>query len=265
MRKSEGYIVITGASAGIGWAAAKAFAARGRDLILIARRGDRLERLRQEIAACFPAVDVVPLTADLSCGEAVVETYARTKEYPLWAWINNAGRGHYGSVGEQDLEGTQRLLRLDIEAVTLFSTLFVRDYREVEGAQLINVSSSGGYTIVPNAVTYCAAKFYVSAFTEGLDRELRASGAKLRAKVFAPAATKTEFGQVASHASQYDYDAHFPRYHTSAEAAALLLALYDGEQTVGLVDRETFAFQLEAPRLPYAGSGQDGRGRAPKD
>lgn len=69
------------------------------------------------------------------------------------------------------------------------ATLFVRDFSEVDGAQLINVSSCGGYVVVPNTVTYCAAKFYVSAFTEGLARELIEKGAKMRAKVFAPAAT----------------------------------------------------------------------------
>ena len=89
------------------------------------------------------------------------------------------------------------------------SSLFVRDYKEAEGAQLINVSSAGGYTIVPTAVTYCAAKFYVSTFTEGLAWELKETGAKMRAKVLAPAATKTEFGMVANNASEYDYDKSF--------------------------------------------------------
>lgn len=258
MQNNKGYTVITGASAGIGRETAKAFAARGGDLILIARREDRLESLRQEITDRFPRVDVVLQRADLACAEEAVQAYERARAYPLRTWINNAGMGHYGSVGEQDLRKVQGLLRLDIEAVTLLSTFFVRDHRDVEGAQLINVSSSGGYTVVPNAVTYCAAKFYVSAFTEGLDRELKASGAKLRAKVFAPAATETEFGQIASGVARYDYGAHFPRYHTSAEAAAFLLALYDGNHTVGLVDRETFAFRLEEPRFRWAGGGQRG-------
>ena len=70
----------------------------------------------------------------------------------------------------------------------------------------INISSSGGYTIVPTAITYCATKFYVSTFTEGLAWELIESGATMRAKVLAPAATQTEFGKKANNVEQYDYD-----------------------------------------------------------
>ena len=70
---------------------------------------------------------------------------------------------------------------MNVEALTGFSSLFVRDFKDTEGTQLINISSCGGYTIVPNAVTYCAAKFYVSAFTEGLAWELKAAHAKMQA------------------------------------------------------------------------------------
>ena len=63
------------------------------------------------------------------------------------------------------------MLRLNIISLTLLSHLFVRDYKR-KPAQLINISSVGGYSIVPNVVTYCASKFFVSAFTEGLHREL---------------------------------------------------------------------------------------------
>ena len=75
--------------------------------------------------------------------------------------------------------------------------------------QLINLSSCGGYTIVPTAVTYCATKFYVSTFTEGVAWELIESGAKMRAKVLAPAATQTEFGKKANNVDTYDYDKAF--------------------------------------------------------
>ncbi|WP_330642220.1 SDR family NAD(P)-dependent oxidoreductase [Hominisplanchenecus murintestinalis] len=76
--------------------------------------------------------------------------------------MNNAGFGNYGSIGNQNLEKISRMLHLNVETLTIFSSLFVRDFKDTKGTQLINVSSCGGYTIVPNAVTYCAAKFYVS-------------------------------------------------------------------------------------------------------
>lgn len=168
--------------------------------------------------------------------------------------MNNAGFGNYGSVGNQDLEKISRMLHLNVGALTVFSSLFVRDFKDTEGTQLINVSSCGGYTIVPNAVTYCAAKFYVSAFTEGLAWELKAAHAKMQAKVLAPAATKTEFGKIANDVTEYDYDRLFGTYHTSTQMAAFLLELYDSNKTVGFVDRENFSFHLYEPQFQYAGS-----------
>ena len=88
------------------------------------------------------------------------------------------------------------MLHVNIEALTILSSLFVRDYSMVDGTQLINVSSGGGYTIVADAVTYCATKFYVSAFTEGLSHELKEQGAKLQAKVLAPAQLKQNLQSV---------------------------------------------------------------------
>ena len=254
VQNKQTYTVITGASSGIGYETAKAFAERGSNLILIARRKDRLETLRQEILSLYPMLDIVVKVADLSVSQNVFQLYESIKSYPLQAWINNAGFGNYGNVENQDLKKISRMLHLNVEALTVFSSLFVRDFKDAEGTQLINVSSCGGYTIVPNAVTYCATKFYVSVFTEGLAWELKAADAKMQAKVLAPAATKTEFGKVANDVTEYDYNRLFGTYHTSTQMAAFLLELYDSDKTVGFVDRETFSFHLYDPQFQYAGN-----------
>ena len=250
------YTVITGASSGIGYETAKVFAGRGSNLILVARRKDRLETLRQEILDLHPTLDIVVKSMDLSIPQNVFQFYESIKLYPLQTWINNAGFGNYDSVGNQDLKKISRMLHLNVEALTIFSSLFVRDFKDTEGTQLINISSCGGYTIVPDAVTYCAAKFYVSVFTEGLAWELKSAHAKMRAKVLAPAATKTEFGKVANDVSDYDYDKLFGIYHTGTQIAAFLLELYDSDKVVGLVDRENFSFCLYDPQFQYAGNSQ---------
>lgn len=249
-----GYTVITGASAGIGYETAKAFARRGKNLIVIARRKECLEALKEEIRQFAPSLDVIVKVADLSVAANVRRVYQELEPYRIETWINNAGFGNYDSVAKQDLAKIERMLRLNVEALTILSSLFVRDYQDAEGAQLINISSAGGYTLVPNAVTYCAAKFYVSAFTEGLARELQELHANLRAKVLAPAATQTEFGKVANSASEYAYDKAFGAYHTSEQMAGFLLQLYDSDQTIGMVDRESFAFRLCSPLFAYAGN-----------
>ena len=248
------YTVITGASSGIGYETAKAFAGRGKNLVIAARRRDNLEMLKKEILEERPDVDVVIRSTDLSVSENVFLLYEGLKDYGIETWVNNAGFGNYDSVANQDLGKIGAMLHLNIEALTILSSLFVRDYKDVEGTQLINVSSAGGYTIVPTAVTYCAAKFYVSTFTEGLAWELKETGAKMKAKVLAPAATKTEFGMVANNVSEYDYDKSFRTYHTGKQMAGFLLELYDSEKVVGMVDRESFSFRLAEPLFPYAGS-----------
>lgn len=245
------YTCITGASSGIGEAAARAFAKRGHHLILTARRKERLESLRTELLSAFPQLDIVLRTADLEDRQQVYDLYDSLKSYHINSWINNAGFGNYAPVAQQDLTKISRMVSLNIEALTILSSLYVRDYQNSKKAQLINLSSRGGYMMVPNAVTYCATKYYVSAFTEGLALELKRQKAELQAKVLAPAATKTEFGPLATEDQHYNYDQAFAQYHTSQQMADFLLELYDSDQTVGLVDVSDFSFHLSGPLFRY--------------
>lgn len=134
------YTVITGASSGIGYETALAFAARGKNLILAARREDKLEELKRKIEELNQDVNVIVQSVDLSVAENAHTFYESLKEYELETWINNAGFGNFASVGEQKLTKIETMLHLNIEALTILSSLFVRDYENVEGTQLINVS-----------------------------------------------------------------------------------------------------------------------------
>ncbi|MNS28761.1 Sulfoacetaldehyde reductase [compost metagenome] len=246
------YTVITGASSGIGYESALAFAARGKNLILAARRTEELEKLKSKVAEINAELDVCIRTVDLSVTANVYEFYESLRNYQIETWINNAGFGNFASVGEQNLNKIETMLHLNIEALTVLSSLYVRDYAEVEGTQIINVSSGGGYVIVADAVTYCATKFYVSAFTEGLAQELKGQGAALQAKVLAPAATETEFAKRALDSDEIQqYEGVVPRYHTAKEMAGFMLELYDSEKVVGIVNGETYEFQLRDPIYPY--------------
>ncbi|MWN31542.1 MULTISPECIES: SDR family NAD(P)-dependent oxidoreductase [unclassified Gilliamella] len=248
------YTVITGASSGIGYATATAFAKRNKNLIITARRQENLEHLRQEITKIDPALEVIIKICDLSQPTNAYSLFNDLDNYFIETWINNAGFGHYGSVRDQDLEKIESMLHLNIETLTIFSTLYVRKYQNESGTQLINISSRGGYTIVPNAVTYCATKFYVNAFTEGLAQELKQANAQLTAKVLAPAATKTEFGEKANNVSKYNYDASFAKYHTADQMAEFLLALYDSDNIIGEINTKDFTFSLKNSIFPYSGN-----------
>ena len=220
-------------------------------MILIARRAELLQNLKDEIAKISPKPDVVIKICDLANSENVLTLWDELKSYELKALINNAGFGDYGAVGERDLSKISQMLQLNIISLTLLSHLFVRDYK-YKPAQLINISSAGGYSMVPNAVTYCASKFFVSAFTEGLRHELaQDKEAKMQAKVLAPAATKSEFCDVASGKRGFDYDTAFSQYHSSEQTAEFLLTLYDSDACIGEVDLASFEFKLSEPKFNY--------------
>ncbi|WP_165997800.1 SDR family NAD(P)-dependent oxidoreductase [Bacillus sp. Cs-700] len=247
------YTVITGASSGIGYEAALAFAARGKNLVVAARRTTKLEELKNEVHKINADLDVIIREADLSLNENVYAFYESLENIEIETFINNAGFGNFDPVGKQKLPKIETMLRLNNEALTILSSLYVRDYANVEGTQLINVSSGGGYTIVADAVTYCATKFFVSAFTEGLAQELQGQGAKMQAKVLAPAATETEFANRSMDVDNFEYEGTVPQFHTAKEMADFMLDLYDSNQVVGIVDGNTYEFQLKNPIYPYVG------------
>ncbi|MEK4466396.1 SDR family NAD(P)-dependent oxidoreductase [Paenibacillus sp. FSL H8-0315] len=243
------YTVITGASSGIGYETALAFAARGKNLILVARRLDKLEELKSTIQNIDLNVNVIIISNDLSITEQAYTLYNTLKEYQIETWINNAGLGEASFVVEQNLDKVEIMLRVNIESLTILSTLFVRDYTDVEGTQLINVSSALGYAIAVGSVAYSASKYYVSAFTEGLAKELELKGAKLKAKVLAPAITETEFVKKSIDAEEFDYKANMPKYHTAKQMASFMVELYDSNDMIGIVD-QNYDFNLRDQIYP---------------
>ncbi|PAE07497.1 oxidoreductase [Terribacillus saccharophilus] len=243
------YTVITGASSGIGYETALEFAARGKNLIIVARRLDKLEELKTAIHNINPQLDVIIRTADLSVTEQAYNLYNNLKGYEIETWINNAGLGDSAFVAEHNLNKVETMLRLNIESLTILSTLFVRDYAEKEGTQLINVSSALGYAIAVGTVTYSASKYYVSAFTEGLAKELELKGAKLKAKVLAPAMTETEFAKNATDLDSFNYKENLPMYHTAKQVAGFMMEIYDSNAAVGIVD-QNYEFKIRNQIYP---------------
>jgi uncharacterized protein len=243
------YTVITGASSGIGYETALEFAVRGKNIIIVARRLDKLEELKTAIHNINPQLDVIIRTADLSVTEQAYNLYNNLKGYEIETWINNAGLGDSAFVAEHNLNKVETMLRLNIESLTILSTLFVRDYAEKEGTQLINVSSALGYAIAVGTVTYSASKYYVSAFTEGLAKELELKGAKLKAKVLAPAMTETEFAKNATDLDSFNYKENLPMYHTAKQVAGFMMEIYDSNEAVGIVD-QNYEFKIRNQIYP---------------
>lgn len=187
--------MITGASSGIGMAAAKAFANEGCSLMLAARRVDRLEEVA---AACrvlgapseVMAADVQDRQQILRLVDAAIEKFGR-----IDVLVNNAGMGFFSPFHQQPWETIQTTLRTNLEgALALCHAAIPHMIRQKSGT-IVNVSSVVGKRAVPMLASYCAGKFGLWGFSQSLRLELRPHG--IHVCHFCPAATATEFQQVA--------------------------------------------------------------------
>ncbi|MHA5215714.1 SDR family NAD(P)-dependent oxidoreductase [Oenococcus oeni] len=249
-KQNQPYVVITGASSGIGAASAKKFAGLGYNLVLVARRLDRLTALKHEIQTVHADVAVVTVQQELAMISDLPKMYQRINDkYQIKVWVNNAGFGKIKALDEYDLTEVTQMVQTNSEAVAVLTTLFTKDH-ETEDVQLVNVSSRAGYHVWPNTVMYSATKFFVGALTEGLDSELQRRGLAMRAKVLAPNATETEFQRIAKNLDHdVDYSEVFDTYNTSDDLADFLVALLDSDAAVGFVNDE-YELELSGSRLP---------------
>lgn len=246
------YVAITGASSGIGYSLAIEFAKLGKHLVIVARSVENLEQLRDEIFNIDKELDVVIIEKDLSNSSNAYELFKELENYRIETLINNAGIGDFNLVSEQNLAKIERMISLNVTSPIILSTLYVRNYQDIDGTQLINVSSTGGYSIVNGAVTYCSTKFMISSFTEGLNQELQLAGKPLKVKLLAPNATATQFANVAKDITDFEYSGKF---NTSTEIAEFAIKLYESEKCVGKVTLDTFEFELLDPIFNFRTAG----------
>lgn len=186
--------LVTGASSGIGEAFARALAARGSDLVVVARRRERLDALASELSGHHAAnVDVV--VADLTDEADVARVEALLRETELDLLVNNAGIGSEGPFHESD-PGVQRaMLRLNVEAVLRLSQAALPGMVERGRGAVINVSSGMAFLPAPDYATYAASKAFVNSFSEALSEELRDTGVRVQA--LCPGLIRTEFQEQA--------------------------------------------------------------------
>lgn len=184
--------IVTGASSGIGATFAQRLAPT-HDLLLIARREDRLETLGQELRARHGAT-VSILTADLTDADRLRVVAERIAAEPaLDLVINNAGIGIRGLFWKSDLEEQQRLHRLHVLATLTLSHAALRNLVPRDTGGIINVASVAGFVRRRGSVSYGASKAWITAFTEGLYVELKSSGSKVRVQALCPGFTLSEF------------------------------------------------------------------------
>jgi short-subunit dehydrogenase len=187
--------LITGASSGIGAEFAHQLAERGSDLILVARRLDRLESLAEKLTKRFGVrVEVIALDLSQAAVGAMLAAEVERRGLHVTSLINNAGFGTYGQFHKEDAEHVRREIALDVSALVDISRALIGRLRTSGTGFLINVASNAAYQPTPNMAVYGAAKAFVLSFTEALWYESRGTG--LRVLALSPGATSTEFFDV---------------------------------------------------------------------
>jgi uncharacterized protein len=183
--------LITGASAGLGVEFARQCVKRGEEVILVARRKDRLNKLAAELGKAHV------IAADLSKPKAAEKLLAEVASRGLWVrtLINNAGFGLRGRFDALALDRQLEMIDLNIRSLTNLAFVALDGMRSHGGGAILNVASTAAFQPGPNMAVYFATKAYVLSFTEALHEEWKGRGIKVSS--LCPGPTRTEFGDVA--------------------------------------------------------------------
>jgi short-subunit dehydrogenase len=208
--------LITGASAGLGVEFARQCVARGEEVVLVARRKDRLNTLAAEVGNAHV------IAADLAVPGAATEILGEIKSRGLWVrtLINNAGFGLRGRFDELPLDRQLEMIDLNIRALTDLSFVMIPEMVQRGGGSILNVASTAAFQPGPKMAVYFATKAFVLSFTEALHEEWKDGGIKVSA--LCPGPTRTEFGEVAGIGTLGSFD------RLSMEAGPVVRAGLDG-------------------------------------
>lgn len=188
--------LITGASGGIGEAIANRLAQRKKNLLLIARNSEKLEKLCIELSGKFD-IDVQFIAADLSKAGTAEKIFKETQKRGLEIemLINNAGIGSGGEFSELSLSSELDMLQLNIISVVALTHLFLPQMQQRKNGTIVNIASMASFAPVPYMATYAASKAFVRSFTEAITQECKPC--KVHILLFCPGLTKTNFNSAA--------------------------------------------------------------------
>lgn len=197
MNLNKVWVLVTGASAGIGREFARQLAARGCSLVLVARRRERLEELRSELQSRNPGSNVHVRIVDLADKPQIEELvhWLETNEILIDLLINNAGLGDIGPFTTSNSQRNDQMLLVNVVALTTLTRELLPQMISRKRGAILNVSSSAGLLPIPQFAIYAATKAYVISFSEALRAELHGTGVTVTA--LCPGPVRTEFGDVA--------------------------------------------------------------------
>lgn len=184
--------LVTGASSGIGKALARQFASKGYDIVAVASKEAKLDCATAELATTYH-VDVIEISRDLTEAAAPQDIYDEVTQRGIVVdvLVNDAGVGRGGPFAESTIDNDMHLIRLNVEALTCLTKLFLRDMLLRDSGKILNVGSVAGFQPGPLLAVYHATKAYVNSFTEALAEELKDTNVGVT--LLCPGPTDTDF------------------------------------------------------------------------
>ncbi|MBQ8135722.1 MAG: SDR family NAD(P)-dependent oxidoreductase [Clostridia bacterium] len=184
--------LVTGASSGIGRDIARALVCRGWDVILVARRADRLMELKKELGKHASCV-----RCDVSRVEECIKLHEVLQKEDIEMLVNCAGFGLCGFFTETSLDKELEMIDTNIKAVHVLTKLFLQDFMLKNKGYILNVASIAGFFSGPLMATYYATKNYVVSMTGAIYEELKRRGSSVQISALCPGPVDTEFNKVA--------------------------------------------------------------------
>lgn len=184
--------LITGASSGIGKEMSYYLASLGYDLILVARRKENLEKIKQEVS-----VNVTIYAFDLLKEKNVYKLYELVKTQNIDFLINNAGFGLFGDFVETDLNRELEMIDLNIRTYHILTKLFLKDFVNRDSGRVLNVASAAGFLAGPRLSTYYATKNYIAKLSLAINEELKRKHSHVKISILCPGPVETEFESTA--------------------------------------------------------------------
>ena len=186
------YVLITGATSGIGYELAKLFAADSYNLILVARNKNNLQEITDKLKQEY-SVEITPLSKDLFNPYAAEDIYDLVKEMGITVnvLVNDAGQGEWGPFVETDMERDLEIIQLNISSLVSLTKYFLRDMVQRNEGKILMLGSEAGTTPAPLLAIYAATKAFVLSFSAALSNELK--GTDITITALLPGATDTDF------------------------------------------------------------------------
>jgi NADP-dependent 3-hydroxy acid dehydrogenase YdfG len=202
--------LITGASSGIGKECAKQLAKKSCNLILVARRKDKLKEIKKEFKKYDVKISIIKL--DVSCLKEVQKVCNNIlKDNKIDILINNAGLAlGLDKIDQGDIEDWERMIDVNIKGLLYISRAIIPSMREENKGHIINISSVAGSISYPNGNVYCATKSAVHSLSESMNIDLY--GTDIKVSNVAPGAVETEFSKVRFKENNEKIDATYEGY-----------------------------------------------------